>query len=120
MVPTSLKTALVEIVKNQIIGFKTAAKKEIMPQTEFASFSLCFIAIRFGTSSPKIRVKYDKIRVTSTTATVLIILVLLLVFLFFSFNMPVLGYVEIAADKTSAKLSAAKAEPRKPARVIPI
>ena len=100
-----------EIVKNQIIGFKTAAKKEIMPQTEFASFSLCFIAIRFGTSSPKIRVKYDKIRVTSTTATVLIILVL---------SADKLNAFEIADDKTSAKLSAAKAEPRKPARVIPI
>ena len=100
-----------ETVKNQIIGFKTAAKKEIMPQTEFASFSLCFIAIRFGTSSPKIRVKYDKIRVTSTTATVLIILVL---------SADKLNAFEIAADKTSAKLSAAKAEPRKPARVIPI
>ena len=58
---TDLITNLYFIValneENQIIGFNTAAKNEIMPQTPFASFSLCFIAILLGTSSPKIRVK---------------------------------------------------------------
>ena len=110
-IPTILSTALVDTVKNQIIGLSTAVKNEITPQTEFASFSLCFIAIRLGTSSPKIRVKYESISVITTTATVLTILVL---------SADKLNVFAITADKRSAKLSAAKAEPRKPARVMPI
>ena len=109
--PISRKTAFVETVKNQIIGFNTAAKNEIMPQTPFASFSLCFMAILLGTSSPKIRVKYERIIVISTTDTVLTVPV------YFSEIPKVLI---ILAEKPSAKLSAAKAEPKKPAKVMPI
>ena len=36
---------------------KAHIEKDITPHTAFASFSLCFIAILFGTSSPKISVK---------------------------------------------------------------
>ena len=49
--------------------------------------------------------------VITTTATVLII---------FALSAERLNALTIAPERPSAKLSAAKAEPRKPARVIPI
>ena len=70
-IPIRRNTALVETVKNQIIGLKSLDKKVIIPQTPFASFSLCFIAMRLGTSSPNISVKYESIRVITITDTVL-------------------------------------------------
>jgi len=68
--PIRRSTALVDTVRNHIMGRSTAAKNDITPQTAFASFSLCFMAMRFGTSSPRTRVKYESIMVMTITATV--------------------------------------------------
>lgn len=55
--PNKRRTAFVETLKNQIIGFKMTVKTVIIPHAVSASFSLCFIAQRLGTSSPNTSVK---------------------------------------------------------------
>ena len=67
--PMSRRTALVETVRNQTIGLKTEDIPLTKPEIPKASCSERFIATRLGTSSPKTRVKYDRIRVIRTTAT---------------------------------------------------
>ena len=78
-----------------------------MPDMPSASCSVFFIAILFGTSSPKMSVKYERISVTTMTET--------------EFIKPFeTGLPSFQSQLTiyPAKLSAAKALPRKPARVI--
>ena len=55
-----------------MIGFSATAKNEMTPHTASASFSLCRIATRFGTSSPSTSVKNERMIVITTTAAVLI------------------------------------------------
>ena len=109
--PNRRSTAFVETVSSQIIGFKATARNEMTPQTASASFSLCRIAMRFGTSSPSTSVKNERISVITMTATVLMAPVY------------AAGMLKVSTKKSesrSAKLSAANAEPRKPASVMPI
>ena len=110
-IPKSLRVPLVATVSNQIIGLKSAAKKLITPQNVSASFSLWRIATRLGTSSPKTKVKNERINVITTTETELIAPA-------FSFEM--LNVLIRYTESFSPKLSAAKAEAKNPANVIPI
>ena len=100
-----------ETLKNQIIGFKMIVKKIIIPHAVSASFSLCFIAHRLGTSSPNASVKYDNIKVIRITETVLITP---------AFLDDILNAFTSRSESPFAKLSAANAEPRNPASVTPI
>lgn len=48
---------MVEAVRNQMRGLSSFVSIEMNPHTLPASLSLCFMARRFGTSSPNTRVK---------------------------------------------------------------
>ena len=61
---------LVENARKPIIGFMPKAMADTGPLAILAtSYGFC-IAIRFGTSSPNINVKYDRIMVITITETV--------------------------------------------------
>ena len=89
------------------MGLKAFDTPYISPVSRSASFSELRIAIRFGTSSPKTRVKYDRISVMRITEIVDIVEYEI------DAPSPITQSVSIPA-----KLSAAKALPRKPDSVI--
>ena len=82
--------------------------KLIRPEMPRARLSVFFIAIRFGTSSPKTIVKNERISVMRMTDTELII----------PRRASFMPRDIIRLTSGSEKLSAAKAELRKPAKVI--
>lgn len=110
LTPNKSRSAFVETLKNQIIGFKMIVKKVIIPHAVSASFSLCFIAHRLGTSFPNTSVKYDNIKVIRITETVLITP---------AFWDDILNVFTSRSESPFAKLSAANAEPRNLASVTP-
>ena len=93
--------------RKETTGLNTIEIPLTSPDIPIASCSGFFMAIRFGTNSPKIRVKYDRTRVITITAAA---------------SKVALGIFtpreRIQSTKGSEKLSAAKALPRKPERVI--
>ena len=107
--PKIFETIFVEKVKNLTNGDITIEIALITPIDPYAIFSLYFIAIRFGTSSPKINVKYDKIIVIIIIATL--------------FHAPkLIAGIQLyrIGDNSPANLSAANALDKNPANVIPI
>ena len=108
-IPKSLRTALVETERSHTTGLNKTDIPLTIPDTPRASCSDLFMAIRLGTSSPKIRVKYERMRVMMITAIVSRVL---------------LGRVtpRLTTQSTSGseKLSAAKALPRNPESVMAI
>ena len=99
----------VVFVNIHTIGAKITDIKRMNPAKERESFSAFFIAIFLGTSSPNIILKNESTRVITTTKT-LSGITIPLPFI----NSRVLNQ----AVRSSAKLSAANADPKKPARVI--
>ena len=64
--PNRLNQKLVDAVRSHTSGAKIFATSESIPAILSASSSAFFIATRFGTSSPKTRLKYAKINVITT------------------------------------------------------
>ena len=105
--PISRSTPFVDTVSSHTTGAKSFEIKPISPDIPSASFSGFFMAMRFGTSSPNTRVKYDSTRVMNMTARV---------------SSVERGMVTPRPTSQftipSEKLSAAKALPRKPDSVM--
>jgi hypothetical protein len=59
---------LVDAVNSATIGANNFEINPIRPENANDSLSAFFIATRFGTSSPKTSVRYDKMRVITITA----------------------------------------------------
>ena len=108
---TRRSTAFVETVSSQMSGRMTAARKATTPQVKRATCSLFFMATRLGTNSPKTSVKKERIMVIRITDRVCTAASAAAVRAYWAAN---------HWDRRPARLSAAKAEPRKPARVMPI
>ena len=108
---TRRSTAFVETVSSQMSGRMTAARKATTPQVKRATCSLFFMATRLGTSSPKTSVKKERTMVIRITDRVCTAASAAAVRAYWAAN---------HWDRRPARLSAAKAEPRKPARVMPI
>ena len=97
----------VDTVSTQTMGAKRREIKETSPDIPSASCSALRMAMRLGTSSPKIKVKYDRMMVMSTTEIVSIVLT----------GIPTPRPTSQSVRR-SEKLSAAKALPRNPDRVM--
>ena len=94
-------------VSSQTMGAKSTETNLKIPDNPSAIFSAFFMAIRLGMSSPKTILKYANINVMRTTQTELTTLS----------GMLIPAFIKIFT-KGLAKLSAAKALPKKPANVI--
>ena len=98
---------MVDRERNHTIGLNKVEIALTSPEIARASCSDFFMAIRFGTSSPKINVKYDKINVITTTESVFSV----------ERGIPIPRPMRNSTSG-SEKLSAANALPRKPDKVM--
>ena len=98
---------MVDIERNETIGLNKIEIPVTNPEILNASSSDFFIAILFGTNSPKTNVKYDKINVIIITAMVSKV------------ERGIFAPIPTTqSTKGSEKLSAAKALPKNPDNVI--
>ena len=104
-------TPFVDLESSQMTGRNTVATLVTAPTVKRATASVFFMAMRLGTSSPSTRLKYESTMVMSTTMIVLSVEV----------GMAVKPLSTVSqCTSGSEKLSAAKAEDRKPASVMAI
>ena len=104
-------TPFVDLESSQMTGRNTAATLVTAPTVKRATTSVFFMAMRLGTSSPSTRLKYERMIVMSTTMSVLSV----------GAGMAVKPLSTVSqCTSGSEKLSAAKAEDRKPASVMAI
>ena len=102
---------LVDALSSHTMGANSLEMTVMSPEMFSATFSDCFMAMRLGTSSPSTRLKYESTMVMSTTMIVLSVEV----------GMAVKPLSTVSqCTSGSEKLSAAKAEDRKPASVMAI
>ena len=98
---------LVDALSSHTMGANSLEMTVMSPEMFSATFSDCFMAIRLGTSSPNTSVKKDRISVIRITARV------------FSVAGGIVTPSPTSQSTSgSEKFSAAKALPRKPARVM--